>query len=179
MTVVSSISNFHKRLQHSVWRKTVLYTYTALVITLVLINTYHLAKLGFVGKKTAEMNEERMRENRPLLHYRSPLVIEHKKTAMNVLKITLILVLVIEFGFLLQGRSDRDVFFYVHLGFAIFFLVGLVIIIKWYDGFHKYHGVVAYITIASFGIVAPTGIFLQLRRLPETTPLFQWLKNLL
>ena len=153
------------------------YLYTAVVVCMVLITTSFLVQLTVTGRKAAAINESLVREKKVRLNYTSPAVLEHKKAALRVLWSTLILIGIIEFGFLLQGRSDRDVFFYVHLGFAIFFLVTLVFIIKWYDGFQKYHFIIAYTTIASFGVVAPTGIVLQLRRLPEAVTLFTRLQE--
>ena len=92
-------------------------------------------------------------------------VMRHTVTARYLLIATLLLVFLIEGGVLINGRSERDVVFWVHLVFAIAYTLSVVVLYFWYNGMtHPNHKYLAYFAMANYAIVACIGIPMLYKR---------------
>lgn len=81
----------------------------------------------------------------------------HKYRANFTLVCVAMLILLVEGLVLSRGRSDHDIYFFVHLLFAISFTVSLLALRFAFTGVnHPNHGIFAYVTILIF--FPPTAI---------------------
>jgi len=103
-------------------------------------------------------------------------VMAHKQAVISFNVSVVALIVLIEIGVLVLGRSNRDEFFWFHMKLAIFFIV-MLLVTQWLNGFRfSYHWILASITTATFIVgVAPTGMLMIFRRIPEFEMPVNWL----
>ncbi|HTL39383.1 MAG TPA: hypothetical protein VL306_01035 [Methylomirabilota bacterium] len=133
-------------------RRIAMYVITAVVLLLDLCILFVMYRMVVTGRINIATNHD-------------PGAISiHKRYAQTLAWGTAFLVLAIEVGLLIKGRSAHDAVFWTHLFFASVYLITLIALFRWTGSRSPYHAWIAYTNIISFLGVTGIGVPMMLSR---------------
>ncbi|GAC1412377.1 MAG: hypothetical protein NVSMB66_1250 [Candidatus Doudnabacteria bacterium] len=129
-----------------------MHTIIAIVIILIAVILFLMTQMVITGRANKSSG-------------RDPAIVrEHLQYAHKLALFTGLLVLAIEAGVRLNGGSKHDALFWIHAGFALVYIVTLLLLFRYTGYMSNYHRWIAYTNLGSFLGVALLGVPMMLRR---------------